>query len=172
MDSVALLRQQYQMMHYMLEGTMAELTPEQAHWSPPGVAKPIAAEYAHVIAAEDALVNGVLQQSPPLATTEWAGRTGLSELPPMSSSWATWAGQVRVDLAEARDYAQAVYANTDAFFAGLSDDELSVVSDYSAIGFGENPMSFVLNMMAADGAAHCGEISCIKGLQMLKGYPF
>ena len=46
------LRSQYQTAHGTLEGTMAGVSAAQAHWAPPGKAMPIAAHYAHVIAAE------------------------------------------------------------------------------------------------------------------------
>jgi hypothetical protein len=39
----------------MLEGIVADLTPEDAHWKPPGKALPAGAVYAHVVIAMDAV---------------------------------------------------------------------------------------------------------------------
>src|SRR4030067_1071044 len=79
---ISLLREQLKTVHEILEGTMADVTPEQAHWTPPGVALPIGATYAHVIVSEDGGVNGEFRGGAPLFAAAWAGKTGLSELPP------------------------------------------------------------------------------------------
>jgi len=39
MEPVSILKEQVEGAHGILEQTMADVTPEQAHWSPPGVAK-------------------------------------------------------------------------------------------------------------------------------------
>jgi hypothetical protein len=171
MDSVALLRQQYQLAHSLLEGTIADLGTEQAHWSPPGAAMPIAAEYIHILASEDGLLNGVLKGTAPLAATSWAGRTGSSEAPPMAPPWAEWAARVRVDLPAAREYAQAVYANTDTYLAGLTAADLDRGLDLSAMGLGQQTVGSLLALLIWNAGAHCGEISSLKGMQGLKGYP-
>src|SRR4030067_3398759 len=79
---ISLLREQLKTVHEILEGTMADVTPEQAHWTPPGVALPIGATYAHVIVSEDGVGNGMLRGGAPLFAAAWAGKTGLSGLPP------------------------------------------------------------------------------------------
>ena len=61
---------------------MTDVTPEQAHWIPPGVALPIGASYAHVVVGQDSVINGMLKGGAPLFASSWAGKTGLSELPP------------------------------------------------------------------------------------------
>jgi hypothetical protein len=170
-DAIALLRQQFQITHNFLEGTMADLTEEQAHWSPPGAAMPIAAVYAHVVTSEDAIINGLVQQVVPLSSGNWAGRTGLSEGPPMGPPWAEWAGRVRVDLAAVREYAQAVYANTDAYLANLTEEDLDEPLDLSALGLGQQTVGSLMGLLIWNAGAHCGEISSVKGLQGLKGYP-
>lgn len=158
--------------HNWLEGTMGDVTPEQAHWQPPGRVVPIAGHYIHHLTAEDAIINFGLRGVTPLLMGEWASRRGYPEPMPFSGPWDNWARSLTVDLDAARVYAQAVYANTDSYLAGLDDDQLAVVVDYTAIGFGEQPLSYILNQVLTDGAAHCGEISCIKGLQQQQGYPF
>ncbi len=62
-------------------------------------------------------LNGVLAAGTPLAFSTWAGRTGLSEIPPLvgAMQWRAWAHRVRLDRNKVRAYAHAVYASTDAF---------------------------------------------------------
>jgi hypothetical protein len=171
MDSVALLRQQYQLTHNLLEGTMADVSSEQAHWAPPGAAMPIAAQYAHILNSEDGLVNGFLRRTQPLVATSWAGRTGLSEPPTAAPPWNEWAARVQVDLAATREYAQAVYANTDAYLAELTAEDLDQPLDLSMIGMGQQSVGFLLQLLIWNAGAHCGEISSLKGVQGQKGYP-
>ena len=65
MEAGSSLREQFEGAHQILEQTMADVTPEQAQWSPPGKANPLGATYAHAILAEDMMVNGVLKGSAP-----------------------------------------------------------------------------------------------------------
>src|SRR6478672_7962620 len=49
MDSIALLRKQFEQAHWVMEGTMEGVTSEQAASIPTGRANSIGASYAHVI---------------------------------------------------------------------------------------------------------------------------
>src|SRR5712691_7626626 len=113
MDAVSLLRMQLVLAHYVLEGTMADVTAEQADWTPPGVATPLGASYIHTVMSEDALINGLLKQQAPLSATQFAQKLGVSEPMPMPGpDWANygaWTRRVKVDLPVFREYAQAVY---------------------------------------------------------------
>ena len=82
MDAVRLITTQMDHSHDLLEQTMADVTPELAQWVPPGVANPIGATYAHAVLAEDKMLNEMLKGTAPLAATTFAGKMGLSELPP------------------------------------------------------------------------------------------
>src|SRR5438477_3722980 len=103
----------------VLDGTMADVTPTQVHFIPPGVANPLGATYAHVVCSEDLIVQGMFRQVAPLAATAWAGRTGLSEPMPMPgpdwAGYAPWTRRVKVELAGFRAYAEAVALETDAW---------------------------------------------------------
>ncbi len=166
--------------HGVLEATMADVTAAVAAWNPPGPALPIGACYAHVVVAEDGMVNGILKGGRPLFWGAWAGKTGLSALPPVPDpkgsavpDWSAWARAVTVDLAALRRYAAAVYAASDAFLAGLADAELSRPLDLTAFGLGTRTVgSFVTEGLAPHAFVHGGEIACLKGLQGLKGSPF
>ena len=174
MNAVALLKQQIQESREFFEGTMNDVTAEQARWSPPGKAMPIGAHYAHVILSQDMGLHGLLKGgSPPLAASSWAGKTGVSELPPpFGQPWDQWARGAQIDLAALRQYAQAICAATDEYLASLSDDDLKRPIDLSAIGLGQQTVAFVLNAgWVFNANMHCGEIACLKGLQGAKGYP-
>src|SRR5438477_12732390 len=67
----------------VLDGTMADVTPTQIHFIPPGVANPLGATYAHVVCSEDMIVQGMFRQVAPLSASTRADRTGLSEPMPM-----------------------------------------------------------------------------------------
>jgi len=152
------------------EGTMQGVTPELSHWQPPGKMQPIAANYIHVITSEDYLLNGIVLGSVPLMASTFVGKTGFSEAPPPGNR-DEWANRVRVDLDIAGTYAQAVYAATSAYLDTATDDDLSRIVDLSSVGFGQQPVSFVIGLLLLNIHNHCGEISAIKGMNGLQGYP-
>ena len=170
--AIALLRGQFGAAHNIwLEGTMQGVTAAQAHWAPPGRALPIAAHYAHVAISEDFLLNSLARKSTPLMMGAFAGKVGVSEPPPMGA-WDEWGRRVQVDLAALRSYAQAVYAATDEYLATLTDEDLGREIDASEVGFGKQALGTLLSILCMNAVAHTGEISVIKGLQGLQGYPF
>ncbi len=173
------IRSQVRDAHRLLEGTLEGVTAEDAHWQPPGLALPIGATYAHVVLSEDGVVQGLFAGKTPLFAGEWAGRAGISELQPGADpakpgfpDWSAWSRRVRVELTALRDYAQAVYAATDACLAGLGDADLDRKLDLSGLGLGEASLGFVVNnALLGNALTHCGEISCLKGLRGRRGYP-
>lgn len=168
--AVSNLRMLFDMTHSYLEGTLAGLTSEQSTWLPANKPAPIIAQYAHLVASEDWLVYVKARGAAPLMATSYAGRTGFVT-PPPPIGWDSWARETRIDMAALRDYAQAVYQATDAYLAGISDDELSRPVDMSEVGRGEQSIAVVVGLALLNNALHCGEIACLKGLQGLTGYP-
>jgi hypothetical protein len=170
MHAIALLREQVQQAHAFLEATMEGVTPEQAHWTPPGVANPLAATYVHAITSEDLAINMVLKGGAPLYASEWAEKTGISEVQPLTT--AEWARRVRIDLPATRRYALAVRAATDAYLATLTDEDLTRDLDLTNFGLGQMIVAALLSRMVLGHIDNmCGEISVLKGLQGVKGYP-
>lgn len=170
MNATTLLREQIQQAHEFLKAVMEGVTSEQAQWIPPGTANPLAATYVHAIASEDLAINMVLKGSAPLYATTWAGKTGISEVQPLTT--AQWARRVQIDLPTAQSYAQAVHAATDTYLATLTDDDLTRVLDLSSFGLGQMPVGTLLNRMVLGHIDNmCGEIAVLKGLQGAKGYP-
>ena len=157
--------------HTWLDQTFADVTAEQAVWKPTGKVVPAGAHYAHHLTGEDFFVHQLFQGVAPLMASSHAGKIGTSE-PPPQGDWSEWARTVQIDLPALRSYAQAVYADTDAFLSGLDADSLNREIDLSAMGMGLMKLSELLNIILLDTAMHCGEISAVKGLQGLKGYPF
>jgi len=173
MTAIDLYRSLLRTAHEALEGTMADVTPAQVTWDPPGKAFSIAANYIHVVGSEDMGIQRLLRGVDLLATSAWAGRTGVSEMPPLGpgGDLKTWSRQAKVDVPALQRYGQAVYAATDAYLASLTPEDLARRLDLSKLGLGDQPASFILNAIVANAAMHCGEISCLKGLQGQKGYP-
>lgn len=170
---INLLRSQFQNVHHgWLEGTMQGVTTEQAHWNPGGRSAPIGAQYAHHLLAIDFLFTGMARQGAPLAMSSFAGKVGLSEPYPAQGDWDQWASRVQVDLAQLRLYAQAVYASLDEQLAALDDADLATPVDLTTVGLGQQTVGSLLTILLIHCAAHTGEISVIKGLQGLQGYPF
>lgn len=173
MDSITVLRDLMQGAHEFLEGTMADVTTAQAHWLPAGKVSTIGTNYLHVLASEDMTIQGMFQGGAPLYASTWAGKIGASEPPPFGPGHdnRSWGEHARLDLDAARQYAQAVYAATNAYLASLKPDDLERPFDLSQFGLGQQPMLFLLRALIANASMHCGEISCLKGLQGAKGYP-
>ena len=175
--AVVLLRKQVKEAIQWLEGVAADLTPEDAHWKPPGTALPAGAIYAHAVNSMDGVVNAILRGRPPLFAAGWAGKTGLSEQPPGPDpakpgmpDWTAWSRKVTIDLAMHRKYAEAVETAVDDYLATLSDADLDRPIDLSAFGFGRVTVEFLLNNAVLGHAfSHGGEIACLKGLRGKKG---
>lgn len=178
--TVDLLRKQVQMANGMLEGVIAGITSEHVHWIPPGIANPIGAQYAHVLIGKDGFIHMRMKGVAALFATTWADKIGMSELPPMPNldakelpDWSEWARRVQIDLPAMQEYAKAVYASIDEYLVSLTDANLENIVDLSHWGIGEVTHGWMLSMVLLnDTIAHTGEISCLKGLQGLQGYPF
>ena len=166
--ATGLLLGQFQSAHDWLEGTVGDITTEQAHWSPEGLPSPIAAQYLHVVVVEDGLI-GALNGSGPLMTDAFADKVGASELPP-PGQWADWGRGVQVDMALARDYARGVYAATEVYLQNIEDDDLNTEVDLGET-MGHQKLAYALNLLLRNPYSHTGEIAALKGLQGLKGYP-
>lgn len=179
MNRVSMLREQLREAHQFLEGTLEGVTPDQAHWTPAGTALPIGAHYGHIVILEDFAIGGILSGAKPLFASRRAGKTGFSALPPLPDpaspgipNFSSWARTVKVDLPAAREYAREVYEATDRYLAGLDDAAFERDLDLSAVGVGHRTVGwFLSNPVLGNVNMHCGEISCLKGLQGAKGYP-
>ena len=172
-----LLREALDNAHQTLEATMADVTDELANRPAPGNASPIGSCYAHAVIAEDGIVNGLLKGQAPLFAGSWAGRTGADKPMPMpgmvEGDMGEWYKTVKVDLAACREYARAVYMDTEAFIVSADDDTLGRTIDMSFVGLGQLPLPVMFSVFVTGHLNNlCGEISALKGASGLKGYPF
>jgi uncharacterized damage-inducible protein DinB len=176
MDAITALREQLGIAHWAMESTIDGMTLEQFRWQPSGTANSIADNYLHTVIGEDESVHGLLQGMATLASSSWAGKTGISMSPPGahgSPEWAGWVRDVDVDLSALREYAQAVYSATDQYVAGLTEADLDRKIDMTAYGLGIQTLNWILFVFVISHVAdHMGEIGVVKGLQGLKGLPF
>lgn len=126
--------------------------------------------YVHGVCAEDFAINRLVKGGQALYASTHAETSGVCDPSPYIAR--EWAASLTRDLTKAREYAQAVYAVTDAYLAGLSADDLDKMADLSAEGWGTWPLHVVLTRFVAGHIDNMtGEISCLKGLQGAKGYP-
>ncbi len=179
MHATELLREQLKEVHQYVEEIMANVTPEQVHWHPAGtVVNTLGGNYAHIILTEDLVINALLKGGTPFFASTWAGKTGMSSLPPLPTpeisglpSWQEWSTQVHIDLNALRSYAQAAYAASDEYLATLSDEQLSQTVDLSWVGLGTPTIQWILSdVLVGHAFSHGGEIACLKGLRGSQGY--
>jgi hypothetical protein len=173
MDPVELYRALLRDAHEFLEGTMADVTPAQFAWDPPGVAFNIATNYAHALTSVDFGIHRLLLGRDLLATGEWKDVFGPGGAPPLGpgADLKGWSRTATVEQAGLRRYGQAVFAAADRFLATLTPDALARPLDMSAFGFGQQTWLFILKAILANTSLHTGEISCLKGQQGARGYP-
>lgn len=171
MDTIAGYREGLRWAYELLEMVIADVTPEMAHATPPGLANPLAAIYAHAIVDLDIIPHFLLQGKPGLLQTTWAGQTGISD--PQWQMTLEWARTVRVDLPTARVYAKAAHEAADAYISSLTDADLAREVDLTGVGLGVRPLSWCLTALVISHINNMiGEISVLKGIQGAKGYPF
>ena len=164
-DVVTNLRAQLKGAHDWLEGTLMGVDDALANDLPPGgKLATIGANYAHVTTAEDYFVNALLKGGAPLMM---GMNPGVSEPPPFGA-WAEWGHTVKADIAVQRAYAQKVYASVDAYLVTLTDADLAKISKTPV---GDMPLSTFIGLWVLNAHCHAGEISCLKGLKGLQGYP-
>ncbi len=170
MEARDLLRSQFQQMHQFVEMTVADCADEALNARGDGwTINPIGALYAHLILAEDAMVNGRARGGETLLVSEgWGEKIGISDASSrQSESWSDF----KADLPALRSYAAAVAAATDDFLATASDADL--LREVDAPGGGTQPViTFLANIGVTHIAGHWGEIAALKGVQGLKGLPF
>jgi hypothetical protein len=163
-DVVTNLRAHLKGAHEWLEGTLQGLTDELANAVPDGKVATIGAQYAHVVTFEDYLFNALFKGGAPIMMSESAG---VSTPPPMGP-WSDWGQSVKVKVAEQQAYAQKVYAAGGAYLATLKDADLAREMEAP---FAKLPVGEFVRILILNAYSHAGEISCLKGLRGLQGYP-
>jgi hypothetical protein len=170
-----ILLNQLKAAHGALEQTMEGVTDEVAHSMPPGTANPIAGVYAHLVFSEDLFIHSFLKETPPLLETKFKGKTGASEVHPTDwkVEYPRWLKEVHLDIKQFQKYTKAVFEESEKYVASLKDEDLKKDVDMSAWGMGtKKEYDFIANLISGHIYPTMGEISVLKGIQGLKGYPF
>lgn len=174
MNTVELVQYSLGMALDILGQVCSDLTPEQADWTPPGIANPIGSMVWHTISgADDVVYRWILGQEPLHQRQGWDDRV-LAVAPPEpqqeGGDYLAYMRALRVRLPALRDYAQAVAADLQAWLGTLTPDDLdrtvqTPIGPYTVAQVLELFVVWHIN-------AHCGEISALKGCQGVRGYPF
>ena len=170
------LSDQLEHAHQNFLATLNEVTDTVANFQPSGIANSIGSMWAHLVVSEDYFVAMIIAGGQPLVMTTWSEKTGLSEPHPMDN-WATaypaWTKNVRIDTAQLLGYTKAVFAASEEKISSLTPELVEEMKDMSALGSGQMSVASILDGMVI---GHChdimGEISALKGIQGLKGYPW
>ena len=169
MDALSLFRYQLGQSHRILDTVIRDLTDEELHRKLPGsTINPIAAIYVHVLTSEDNFIHTECQEKPGIFESEgWGERLAVTRI---GRQTAEWGGQVQIVKHLAREYAHAVFDETEAYLALLQPsafDQL-VSTRLGEMPRGEALASFVLWHQMG----HVGEMAALKGVQGLQGWPF
>jgi len=173
MNAVGVLKSAFAGAHMWYQGTVADLTEEQANIVPPGVAHPIGELTAHILHCEDVMINQVIWGKPPLWEQDgWKVKVGGDLM--VDHPDAVAARAYRCNLPAMLAYGEAVFANTEAFLEGIEDGDLDRELELVSLGFPSNMTVavFLTQMLLGNTYAHTGEISSLKGSLGKKGYAF
>ena len=155
----------------ILSQVTADLTQEQADWTPPGIANPIGGLYWHTLASLDMIVHGWGMGKDSLFQTEgWQEKVVVSSAPDERKDHPPEMRETRVDLLALREYEKVVVEAAQGWLASLSPEDLArnVETPIGELSLAQMVETFVVWHINA----HCGEISALKGCQGVKGYPF
>ena len=168
MKAEELLRAQFQTMHQFLDMTIADCSPEVLEkkddvWT----INKIGSLYAHIILAEDAMVNGMGRGGELVLKSDgWAEKLAIDDASPRQFEQLA---DLPIDLEAFRQYGKAVAAATDDFLANATDEQLNKEVDSPV---GKRPfIVYLANFGLTHIAGHWGEIAALKGVQGLKGLP-
>lgn len=172
LDAIAILREQLGQAHDLLEFPMTDMPAEHLHHRHNGgTIQSIAAIYSHTVIGEDQMINGFLRNQPARFDRDgWADKTGLASGGDgfLSEEWTAAVASVNIDAL--REYAQLVYADTDAYLASLAPADLDPVRQFG--GMGEMSVgSFWGTIIVWHAMAHGAEIAALTGCLGRKGVP-
>jgi hypothetical protein len=171
MNTVELIHYAVKSAFDILEQVTADLTQEQADWTPPGLANPIGANYWHALSGADFVVHGWGMGQPPISQAEgWEEKVVLFQEPNPEDDHGANLRTLRIDLPTMHTYTQAVTRAIEGWLASLTPEDLERKID-SPIGE-LNLAQVIETFVTWHINAHCGEISTLKGCQGFRGYPF
>jgi hypothetical protein len=157
----------------ILEQVVADLTQEQADWTPPGIANPIGATYWHTVSSVDEIVCKWIKGEESLRQKGgWQEKvlTVAVPEPGHGEDYLAYMQAIRVDIAALHAYSKAVAEAIQCWLASLTPEDLAreLETPIGKLGVGQTLETFVIWHINA----HCGEIAALKGCLGVKGYPF
>jgi hypothetical protein len=170
------VRQQLEFWHGMMQQMVSDLPPGLLSKREEGsTVGPIGAIYAHAVTAEDVFVQERLKGDRSIFFSGgWEARLRITHpgLPPrLTPEWGATAA-ARLELETFGEYAQQVYAASEAYLAGLTDEDADRVLPAMPGGQAYSAGWLLTNVVAPHVPVHAGEIAALRGLAGLKGLPF
>lgn len=166
MDALDLLKTQVTGLKGDFNNILGDMTSEQAHWRPPGVANPIISLLMHAADFQDTTVHRTAQSKPRIWDSgNWAQKL---KMDPIGRQDLEKGRALHVDFNLVKQYVNEVQAASDAYLASLIPADL----DRMVSGFrGEAPLGNMLSAaLVGHFADHMGEMSALKGCQGGKGW--
>ncbi|MSQ32347.1 MAG: DinB family protein [Dehalococcoidia bacterium] len=167
MEAITLLKTQATGVRRDWASIVSDLTQEQAHWRPPGVANPIIGVLVHAIGFVDTIINKTAQGKPTIwETGNWAEK--IPGLAPGRQDLEK-ARAAKTDVAVVKQYVDQVLAEADRYLGTITSADL----DRQVPGFGGNMVPLANQLSSAlvvHFAEHMGEMSGLKGSAGGKGY--
>ncbi|RMH80597.1 MAG: DinB family protein [Actinomyces sp.] len=162
---LTVLRDQARQAWRWFEGTVADVTAEQANWWPPGTANSIGATYLHVVINADVEVRRLVFDRVPLVEETFGGQVGQpGAYEP--DAFDRWVRHSAVDWARLRDYGRAVHADVENWLEELTLEHLDKPIDMTRAGLGMWEGRELIELHGTHHVRiHGGEIAVLKGLQ-------
>jgi uncharacterized damage-inducible protein DinB len=152
--------------HRMLGFACDDLDDELVHWHAGGTTNTIAQLLAHMVSAEDLLINERIAGGKSLHQSGWADKTGIPLNRPEIWQRDAW----RLDLAAFNDYRLAVQESALRVVDSLTQADLGREVEWVR-GPARPAAALLQTVFISHLLGHCGEISALKGLRGLKGLP-
>ena len=158
MNTVELLQYSVGVAFDILGQVTADLTQEQADWTPPGTASSIRDIYWHTLTYVDYFVRNYCIEGKRLPDTV-ESRPDVLRMQ-----------EVQIDLSELHQFAGDVRSTVQDWLSSLAPADLERKRHTTVGELNVGQMLEICIIWHIN--AHCGEISALKGCQGLKGYPW
>ena len=167
MNGVESQKETLSLVHAYLEGAFSDCEGETLSRTVPGATiGSIGSIYLHALASEDWAIQQLLQGKPKIADSGgWFARLGMEQA--KDPDWA----KANMDLAVMKEFAQTVYAATDAYLNSITDADLDKEIPWH--GGQTHTAGWVLaDVIHAHLSTHAGEIAALKGVMGKQGLPW
>ena len=170
MTTAKLIQGSFKSAHGILLQTLAGISDASLKTVPAGAnIQPLQAILAHVVTAEDAIINGMLAKRQPITTPALLEGTGVPA-PSAPNLSPELAASITMNLPAFIEYAKKVFASTEEALGSLTEEQLAAEMDGP---FGKRTVAaYALDLGLYHLVGHSGEIAALKGIHGQKGLPF